>query len=82
MGNLLRKIFERPYTFKQNGYDRNTPPSDMRPGDKVEYAVTATDGLAYTIESLDNAIGEATVRSNTSKSKQYKVPLVMLRKIS
>lgn len=82
MANLLRKIFERPYTFKQNGYDRNTPPSDMRTGDKVEYAVTATDGLTYTIESLDITNGEAAIRSNTPKGKLYRVPLVMLRKMS
>ncbi len=80
MANLLRKIFERPYTFKKNGYEMQSSLVVLHAGDIVEYAVTATDGLTYTIESVDSASGEATIRSNTAKGKRYCVSLVMLRK--
>lgn len=80
MPNLLRKIFERPYTFKENGYDRKTAPAGIRVGDAVEYAVTATDGITYSVVELHGESSEATIRSATG-GKQYRVAAVMLRKI-
>lgn len=80
MPNLLRKIFERPYTFKLNGYDRQSAPTDLKTGDKVEYAVTATDGLTYVIEEMYPNSNEAKIRSNGPDGKKFRVATVMLRK--
>jgi DNA repair photolyase len=85
MPNLLRKIFEKPYDWKKNGHDITDQWKNVRPGDTVEFAMTVTEDVLYTVEEINASTAEARIRRisrDGSKGESYTVGLVMLRPIS
>ena len=49
MANLLKKIFERPYDWKKNGHDTTDQWKSVRVGDTVEFAMTVTEEVLYSV---------------------------------
>ncbi|MBM4151219.1 MAG: hypothetical protein FJ219_06185 [Ignavibacteria bacterium] len=84
MANLLKKIFERPYDWKKNGHDTTDQWKFIRTGDTVEFAMTVTEDVEYTVEALYPETQEAMIKRKTSdgsNGETYRVGVVMLRPI-
>ncbi|GDX66275.1 hypothetical protein LBMAG36_13420 [Chlorobiota bacterium] len=85
MANLLRKIFEKPYDWKKNGHDITNQWKSLKVGDTVEFAMTVTEDIVYTIEHIYADSAEASIRVQSkdgSAAQAYRVGLVMLRPCS
>lgn len=85
MANLLRRIFEKPYNWKKNGYDITDQWKTVKLGDTVEFAMTVTEDVQYKVEQIYAETGEAFIRrmsADGSTGEAYRVGLVMLRPIS
>ena len=84
MANLLKKIFERPYDWKKNGHDTTDQWKYVRIGDTVEFAMTVTEDVLYTVEALFPETSEAMIKRKTSdgiSGETYRVGIVMLRPV-
>jgi hypothetical protein len=85
MANILRKIFEKPYDWKKNGHDITNQWKSLKVGDTVEFAMTVTEDIVYTIEHIYAETAEASIRIQTkdgSAGQTFRVGLVMLRPLS
>lgn len=84
MANLLKKIFERPYDWKKNGHDTTDQWKSIKVGDTVEFAMTVTENVLYSVETLFPETGEALIRRKTADGttgETYRVGTVMLRPV-
>ncbi|MFM6956002.1 MAG: hypothetical protein ACKOX1_05565 [Ignavibacteria bacterium] len=84
MANVLKKIFERPYDWKKNGHDTTDQWKTVKVGDTVEFAMTVTEDVLYTVQALYPETSDAMIKRKTTDGSQgetYRVGLVMLRPV-
>ncbi len=82
---FIKNFFAKQYTWKPNGHDKTDQWKSVKVGDTVEFAMTMTEGITYTVEAVSQDTMEAKIRRRTSNGSQgeaYSVGLVMLRPIA
>ncbi|MFN8361509.1 MAG: hypothetical protein U0264_16495 [Candidatus Kapaibacterium sp.] len=82
---FIKNFFAKQHEWVLNGHDKTDQWKSVKVGDTVEFAMTMTEGVTYSVESINQEAAEAKIRRRTSdgsNGEAYTVGLVMLRPIA